>query len=681
MLKLKADVTVVKRETARSIRGVSQPVGPAPDQEDLGPRFAVLQDRLAAGDHVAARIIAAELRLSASAHPVLLRETGRAWLIAGSVEDAAQDLNRSVQLDANDVEAWYLLGLARNDGGDIPGAMLALQNAAALSPDNPQVAGVLAAIEARAETAWQGGLRRLIDLQEQYPADDGLRDRLSEVYLVHAFRGWTQVREEQGDTIVDLGKSLLRLAAGNDIPPGDYPTTAVHVKNAAVCLERLQALESKDPDIAAAVSELEILVKNNSRRSVQGTWGELGFGVMFFLFGLFALSQALALGLFALATGAGLFAGSFVPQYRINRIALSRRGETLGDSALGFFQRSSWGRIAYFFVFACTYPFIAAYKVHVNWVEGWLANSEIASIEASPPPDPDPAPQAALEVIEESDAVERPVASQQGTLAEEADTTHVAQTVAPEMSTPPLAPAPAIQDAVTRVEPQPPAAVPAVAAQAPLSGGATQAIPAATSTLARLNPTKHPRRPGPQWQFAKSLNGWLQGLKLPALPQTSPAGLASAGGAVLILAVGGGLLLWFKPFKPDAADVAQPIAQTATAPAQAPAVRALTGKPTVVDTANLIVAGQPVRLQGVLGAAGLPAQQMDSFIHEQGGVITCDPLSGGLYRCWTSGGGGRGYDIAAAAIVNGGAKASGDAPPDYLQMQSTAQAERRGVWR
>jgi endonuclease YncB( thermonuclease family) len=68
---------------------------------------------------------------------------------------------------------------------------------------------------------------------------------------------------------------------------------------------------------------------------------------------------------------------------------------------------------------------------------------------------------------------------------------------------------------------------------------------------------------------------------------------------------------------------------------------------------------------------------MDSFIAEQGGRVTCELLNGGAYRCRT----GQGYDVAAAALVNGAARVAPDAPEDYREMQTQAQSNHRGIWR
>ena len=102
----------------------------------------------------------------------------------------------------------------------------------------------------------------------------------------------------------------------------------------------------------------------------------------------------------------------------------------------------------------------------------------------------------------------------------------------------------------------------------------------------------------------------------------------------------------------------------------------LYGSPRVVDTGTLAFGGAIVRLAGIAGEGGIPARQMTSFIAEQGGKLTCDGLPSGLYRCRTPGG----YDVAAAALINGAARVTPDASDDYQKLQIQAQSNHRGIW-
>ena len=73
----------------------------------------------------------------------------------------------------------------------------------------------------------------------------------------------------------------------------------------------------------------------------------------------------------------------------------------------------------------------------------------------------------------------------------------------------------------------------------------------------------------------------------------------------------------------------------APAPAPAPAPSQLRGVPQVVDSATLRLDGAVIRLSGVEGAAGKPAQDLGRYIRDR--EIACQPAEGdasaGQYRC------------------------------------------------
>ena len=112
------------------------------------------------------------------------------------------------------------------------------------------------------------------------------------------------------------------------------------------------------------------------------------------------------------------------------------------------------------------------------------------------------------------------------------------------------------------------------------------------------------------------------------------------------------------------------------APALAPQPETLEGSVTVLDTANLVVAGQVVALAGVVAqTAPFFVRGMEAYITSQGGTVSCRPAAGGRYRCRTR----TGYDIAEAAILNGAARASDDAPAKYREAERKARAGRVGI--
>jgi len=106
-----------------------------------------------------------------------------------------------------------------------------------------------------------------------------------------------------------------------------------------------------------------------------------------------------------------------------------------------------------------------------------------------------------------------------------------------------------------------------------------------------------------------------------------------------------------------------------------PATGEISGSAQVLDTANLIVAGYAVTLFGIVGMGHPYDRQMASYLAAQGGTIRCVPHAN-KYICMTT----SGFDVAEAALFNGGARAGTDAPSEYLRQQDLARAAHRGIW-
>ncbi len=97
--------------------------------------------------------------------------------------------------------------------------------------------------------------------------------------------------------------------------------------------------------------------------------------------------------------------------------------------------------------------------------------------------------------------------------------------------------------------------------------------------------------------------------------------------------------------------------------------------PVARTSALLIAGGQSFLLDGLLGIAGRPAQELQAYIAAHGNALMCQP-GGGRYVCTLP----DGTDIAKVALINGAARASDDAPDAYRQQQALAQEARRGIW-
>ena len=97
--------------------------------------------------------------------------------------------------------------------------------------------------------------------------------------------------------------------------------------------------------------------------------------------------------------------------------------------------------------------------------------------------------------------------------------------------------------------------------------------------------------------------------------------------------------------------------------------------PVARTSALLVASGQSYPLDGLLGIAGRPAQELQAYIAAHGDMLMCQP-GGGRYLCTLP----DGTDIAKVALINGAARVSDDAPDAYRQQQALAQAAHRGIW-
>ena len=163
-----------------------------------------------------------------------------------------------------------------------------------------------------------------------------------------------------------------------------------------------------------------------------------------------------------------------------------------------------------------------------------------------------------------------------------------------------------------------------------------------------------------QTQLATAQQKQIEGL--PWLQQQSPAPTTPAPPAAV------------QPAPPSSSPPPTVRPHGGAAPALPPAGE-ISGSAQVLDTANLIVAGHAVVLFGIVGMGHPYDRQMASYLAAQGGTVRCAPHAN-KYICTTT----SGFDVAQAALFNGGARASADAPPDYMHQQDLARAAHRGVW-
>jgi hypothetical protein len=100
------------------------------------------------------------------------------------------------------------------------------------------------------------------------------------------------------------------------------------------------------------------------------------------------------------------------------------------------------------------------------------------------------------------------------------------------------------------------------------------------------------------------------------------------------------------------------------------------GPATVLDTARLQVGASHIRIWGIAGYRGQFSDQLQSFIHEQGGGVKCQRKTTTQYICRTA----SGVDVAEAALANGAARTAEESPDRYRQYERDARVHGRGIW-
>jgi penicillin-binding protein 1A len=134
----------------------------------------------------------------------------------------------------------------------------------------------------------------------------------------------------------------------------------------------------------------------------------------------------------------------------------------------------------------------------------------------------------------------------------------------------------------------------------------------------------------------------------------------------------GGVLAKKRGNQAVAQGAAQPKPTNAAPPQAAGPVR---GAAEVVDTGTLDIRGRVVRLVGVEGEDGRFAQQLARFLRRRD--VVCEPAANSdRHRCKVEG-----HDLSALVLLNGGGRATADAPQELLSAEEEARSARLGVWR
>ncbi|HEY1932443.1 MAG TPA: hypothetical protein VGG99_10555 [Acetobacteraceae bacterium] len=99
--------------------------------------------------------------------------------------------------------------------------------------------------------------------------------------------------------------------------------------------------------------------------------------------------------------------------------------------------------------------------------------------------------------------------------------------------------------------------------------------------------------------------------------------------------------------------------------------------PTMRDSATVIGNGETYPLFGIQGVGGDPARELLGYIVQKGNSLSCQKHGqDSSYVCILP----DGTNLAMAALLNGAARVSGDAPDNYREQQGEALANRRGIW-
>jgi endonuclease YncB( thermonuclease family) len=106
-----------------------------------------------------------------------------------------------------------------------------------------------------------------------------------------------------------------------------------------------------------------------------------------------------------------------------------------------------------------------------------------------------------------------------------------------------------------------------------------------------------------------------------------------------------------------------------------PAPEQSRGVPLVVDSATLLLNGTLVRLEGIAGERGTPANELARYI--AGREVACEPTGPGApkFRCKLGD-----YDLGEAILLNGAGRAADNAPERLRNAQEKARLAGRGVW-
>ncbi len=126
---------------------------------------------------------------------------------------------------------------------------------------------------------------------------------------------------------------------------------------------------------------------------------------------------------------------------------------------------------------------------------------------------------------------------------------------------------------------------------------------------------------------------------------------------------------------PPPTPAAPPASAVQSAALTGPVPQPVRGIPHVVDSATLLLNGALVRLDGIAGERGAPANELTRYIG--GREVACEPADRGAsnFRCKIGD-----YDLGEAILLNGAGRAAANAPERLRSAEEKARGAGRGVW-
>jgi len=315
-----------------------------------------------------------------------LVQEGWRLLIQGNIPDALFVATKATEKDASNPEAWALLGQAKYRWGDLEDAIYEYKRAVNLRPNEASYYFDLGCVYESAErwndallqfqrasqidpatTMYRASIGILFIKNEKYkegidilercvnedPNNETFKWYLAIAYTDSAYQNWTFVPE--GHRYVESGW---------------YATTKEHVEEALNLVNKAEALQVNDADLAQHIKSVKKDVQNMSQRSFRGNKLAAGAGI---ILGLIFLGQSLGTGLLYIASGILYIPACMVPKYILNRRFIAGKGQLASEKVLAeAFEEGVGSGIATIFLQGLFIPVYTSW----NFIKNYLIESK-----------------------------------------------------------------------------------------------------------------------------------------------------------------------------------------------------------------------------------------------------------------------------------------------------------------